>query len=115
MAGTNGGNDFTGIAAAYKVSAGGGGGAVSTPGIRCVPGFMTGTAFPSFMDAPNITGWSPFGTAYDLGTGGPQAYTSPLTGDRRVHGSRHRPDIEGPDRSDGRVHRLADQSASPAP
>jgi outer membrane protein assembly factor BamA len=41
---------------------------------------MTGTAFPSFMDAPNITGWSPFGTAYDLGTGGPQAYTSPLSG-----------------------------------
>jgi hypothetical protein len=39
MAGTNGGNDFTGIAAAYLVSGGGGGGTVDgSPTLR--PGFM---------------------------------------------------------------------------
>jgi hypothetical protein len=80
MAGTNGGNDFTGIAAAYLVSGGGGGGGtVDGSPTPMRPGFMSGTAFPSFMDAPNIAGWSPFGMAYDLGTGGPQAYTSPQT------------------------------------
>jgi hypothetical protein len=59
-------------------TAGGSAAVDASPMLR--PGFMSGTAFPSFMDAPNIAGWSPFGLGYDLGSSGPQAYTSPLTG-----------------------------------